>query len=194
MRILCNFFPSQQVQQCLLSQYDKSIWDCLDKKEENTYIPVSVKSITARNCLRDLSLSQKVWSRWLGVTPEKLNLLLSFTSFVKADWSFIPHPVSVLQQVCERVVESGVFVEFDHRGSCVRSSLPPYTEISTGKCEAVTPVVFDGSEYGWGETRLCSWNLKTLLWSCQVFSQSQLITTPIQHFWLLRLRFIVLTG
>lgn len=88
--------------------------------------------------------------------------------------------------------ESGVFVEFDYRGDCVRPSIPPYADINPEKCEAVTPIVFDGSEYGWEETRLYSWNLKVLPWSCQVFSQSQFITTPIQHFWLLRLRFIVL--
>lgn len=47
-------------------------------------------------------------------------------------------------------MESGVFMEFDHRET-VSDLISPYAEINPGKCEAVTPIVFDGSEYGWEE-------------------------------------------
>lgn len=146
-------------------------------------------SNTARNCLRDLSLSQKVWSHWLGVTPEKLSLLLSFTSFLKAGHTSLTQCL-----FCNKFVRELWKVEVLWSltiGEVVSDLL--YLLIQRSVQANVRPIVFDGSEYGCGETRLCSWNRKTLLWSCQVFSQSQFTTTPIQHFWLLRLRFIVMT-
>lgn len=92
------------------------------------------------------------------MTPDKLSLL-SFTRFLKADWSSSDHTSLTQHLFCKKFVRElwkDMTREFDHRGNCVRSSIPPYAEMNPGKCEAVTPMVFAGSECGWEETSLYS--------------------------------------
>lgn len=178
-----------------------SIWQKhlrLSRQKGRKYLHIS-SSITARNYLRDLSASQKVWSQWLGVTAEKLSLLLSFTSFLRLTGQQVPssdHTSPTQHLFCKKFERELWKEEF-------------LWCLTIGKlCQIFyTSLCRDQLREMWGSHSNCRWwewvwlgRNKVVLLKSQgtslempSFLTKSVYHNSIQHFWLLRLRFIVLT-